>query len=93
MWNEHNDALNLLRNTEEDVVEAANLLNLNLDSTLEFTSAPPAPLPKSLTIRDLLREYLDIASIPSRVFFEICTNFATDELEKEKFEDFISVSF
>lgn len=75
------------------MVEAATLLNLNLDSILEFTSEGeiPAFLPKSLTIRNLLTEYLDIASIPSRLFFEICSNFAKDELEREKFEDFISV--
>ena len=75
------------------MVEAANLLNLNLDSNLEFTSEGEISdfLPKSLTIRNLLTEYLDIASIPSRLFFEICSNFAKDELEKEKFEDFISV--
>ena len=76
------------------MAEAATLLNLNLDSNLEFTSESdiPAFVPKSLTIRDLLTDYLDIASIPSRLFFEICSNFAKDELEKEKFEEFISVS-
>ena len=50
------------------------------------------PVPLSLsspcTVRHLVTHYLDIQSIPRRSFFELMSQFATDELEKEKLEEF-----
>lgn len=79
------------QNTEENVMEASRLLKLPLDATLTFTGSKPAHVPQSLSIRDLLTQYLDIAAVPSRYFFELCSNFAKDELELEKFAEFTSL--
>ena len=50
----------------------------------------PPSLPKVCSIQYLLQHYLDINSVPRRSFFEFLLYFATDELEKEKLQEFCS---
>ena len=66
---------------------AAELLNLTLTDTVTITS----PFCKEMSVRELLTSYLDIVAVPERQFFELCSNFPTDELEKEKFQEFTNV--
>ena len=80
------------RNSDENVERACRLLSLDADQWIEFGHSPiPEHVPKVLSIRDLLTYYLDIVYLPSRFFFELCSNFITDEMEKEKCEEFATV--
>ena len=57
-------------------------------------STPPAPIPSQLpqpcTVRYLVENFLDIAAVPRRSFFEQLATFATNELELEKLTEFSS---
>ena len=66
---------------------AAELLNLTLTDTVTVTS----PFCMEVSVRELLASYLDIVAVPERQFFEMCSNWPTDELEKEKFQEFTNV--
>ncbi|MBN3323911.1 NDOR1 oxidoreductase, partial [Atractosteus spatula] len=80
------------RNAPEDVAELCQLLRL--DPARRFVLAPtdsatvPTRLPQPCTLRDLLENFLDIASVPRRSFFELLAGFATNELEREKLVEF-----
>ncbi|XP_069039695.1 NADPH-dependent diflavin oxidoreductase 1 isoform X2 [Lepisosteus oculatus] len=80
------------RNAPEDVAELCRLLRL--DPARRFVLAPtdgatvPTRLPQPCTLRDLLENFLDIASVPRRSFFELLAGFATDQLEREKLVEF-----
>ncbi|KAK7487379.1 hypothetical protein BaRGS_00021341 [Batillaria attramentaria] len=71
------------------------LMHMGLDGSRTFylqQSDPDIPLPTTLpqpcTVEQLVREYLDIGSVPRRSFFEMLSYFAEDELEKEKLQEF-----
>lgn len=51
---------------------------------------PLPQLPKEPNIRNLLKYFFDINSIPKRYFFELLSHFSTDEMEKEKLVEFAS---
>lgn len=53
------------------------------------TSLPPL-LPQPCTIQHLVTHYLDISCVPRRSFFELLAFFSTDELEREKLQEFSS---
>lgn len=53
------------------------------------TSLPPL-LPQPCTIRHLVTHYLDISCVPRRSFFELLSYFSTNELEREKLQEFSS---
>ena len=60
-----------------------------LTPTNPKTALPPTELlPRPCSLGHAVQHYLDIQSIPRRYFFELLTHFTTDELEKEKFEEF-----
>lgn len=42
------------------------------------------------TIRHLVTHYLDISCVPRRSFFELLSHFSTNELEREKLQEFSS---
>lgn len=50
----------------------------------------PDHIPKTITLRRLFTRYLDITAVPRRSFFSLLRHFATDELEKEKLDEFLS---
>eukprot|EP00116_Pleurobrachia_bachei_P003992 sb/3464254/ len=75
------------RNCPENVNLATELLNLTLTDTVTITS----PFCMEMSVRELLTSYLDIVAVPERQFFELCSNFPTDELEKEKFQEFTNM--
>lgn len=50
----------------------------------------PALLPQPCTIRHLVTHYLDISCVPRRSFFELLSYFSTNELEREKLQEFSS---
>jgi len=60
-----------------------------LTPTRSKTQLPPeAQLPRPCTMLQAVKTYFDIQSIPRRYFFELLAHFTTDEMEKEKFEEF-----
>ncbi|XP_013410123.1 NADPH-dependent diflavin oxidoreductase 1-like [Lingula anatina] len=68
---------------------------LNLDPNKQFVlkeNDPDVPLPNDLpqpcTVRHLVENYLDIAGVPRRYFFELMHLLAKDNLEKEKLGEF-----
>ncbi|KAF7688733.1 NADPH-dependent diflavin oxidoreductase 1 [Silurus meridionalis] len=83
-------------NSIEDVEQLCQLLRLNPDQyfvltpTDNNTDTVPVRLPKLCSIRFLLQEFLDIAAVPRRSFFELLATFATNELEREKLVEFSS---
>ncbi|XP_002732733.1 NADPH-dependent diflavin oxidoreductase 1 [Saccoglossus kowalevskii] len=50
----------------------------------------PYQLPQPCSIRHLVTYYFDLNAIPRRWFFELLSHFATNELEKEKLQEFAS---
>lgn len=51
----------------------------------------PDHLPHTTTLRVLFTRYLDINAVPRRSFFAMLHNFTSDELEREKLEEFLSL--
>lgn len=56
---------------------------------LAGTSLPPL-LPQPCSIQYLVTHYLDISCVPRRSFFELLAYFSTNELEREKLQEFSS---
>ncbi|KAK3527280.1 hypothetical protein QTP86_018608 [Hemibagrus guttatus] len=83
-------------NSTEDVEHFCQLLRLNPDNyfvlkpTDTNTAPVPARLPQPCSVRFLVQEFLDIAAVPRRSFFELLATFATNELEREKLAEFSS---
>ncbi|NXF11395.1 NDOR1 oxidoreductase, partial [Smithornis capensis] len=83
------------QNCPEDVQQFCQLLRLDPDRrfvlkpTEPGTSLPPL-LPQPCTIRHLVTHYLDISCVPRRSFFELLSYFSTNELEREKLQEFSS---
>ncbi|NXS54910.1 NDOR1 oxidoreductase, partial [Brachypteracias leptosomus] len=50
----------------------------------------PALLPQPCTIQHLVTHYLDISCVPRRSFFQLLSYFSTNELEREKLQEFSS---
>lgn len=84
------------RNTAENVQQFCQLLRLDPEAwfTLEPTDSSPVParLPQPCTVGHLVEHYLDISAVPRRSYFELLSNFATNELEREKLLEFSSVA-
>ncbi|XP_066952117.1 NADPH-dependent diflavin oxidoreductase 1 isoform X2 [Macrobrachium rosenbergii] len=85
------------QNLEEHVDEFISVLSLDPEkkfylerSETNLTLPPAWLLPYPCTIRDCVRNYFDIQSVPKRYFFELLSFFTTDEDEKEKFIEFSS---
>ncbi|XP_006001477.1 NADPH-dependent diflavin oxidoreductase 1 isoform X2 [Latimeria chalumnae] len=83
------------RNSPENVKQFCQLLRL--DPNRQFILKPsdptisiPAHLPQPCTFQYLLEHYLDICCVPRRSFFELLASFSTNELEKEKLQEFSS---
>ncbi|KAF5909748.1 NADPH-dependent diflavin oxidoreductase 1, partial [Clarias magur] len=83
-------------NSPEDVDQFCQLLRLNPDHYFVLTptdnnTAPvPVRLPQPCSVRFLVQEFLDIAAVPRRSFFELLATFTTNELEREKLQEFSS---
>ncbi|XP_060719181.1 NADPH-dependent diflavin oxidoreductase 1 [Tachysurus vachellii] len=83
-------------NSPEDVELFCQLLRLDLDHyfvlkpTDDNTAPVPTRLPQPCSIRFLVQEFLDIAAVPRRSFFELLATFATNDLEREKLAEFSS---
>ncbi|XP_041262697.1 NADPH-dependent diflavin oxidoreductase 1 isoform X2 [Onychostruthus taczanowskii] len=83
------------QNCLEDVQQFCQLLRLEphrrfvLKPTEPGTSLPPL-LPQPCTIQYLVTHYLDISCVPRRSFFELLASFSTNELEREKLQEFSS---
>jgi sulfite reductase alpha subunit-like flavoprotein len=72
-------------------------LNLNLDQKIEIKCNFPdeivdkeSKLSSIRTINELVESYFDFNSVPRMTFFELFSNYATNELEKEKLLEFQS---
>ena len=50
----------------------------------------PEHTPQITTLRALFSRYLDFNAVPRRSFFELLRWFATDDMEREKLDEFIS---
>ncbi|XP_041908363.1 NADPH-dependent diflavin oxidoreductase 1 isoform X7 [Corvus kubaryi] len=83
------------QNCPEDVQQFCQLLRLEphrhfvLEPTEPGTPLPPL-LPQPCTIQYLVTHYLDISCVPRRSFFELLASFSTNELEREKLQEFSS---
>nr|XP_041575592.1 NADPH-dependent diflavin oxidoreductase 1 isoform X2 [Taeniopygia guttata] len=83
------------QNCPEDVQQFCQLLRLEphrrfvLEPTEPGTSLPPL-LPQPCSIQYLVTHYLDISCVPRRSFFELLAYFSTNELEREKLQEFSS---
>ncbi|NWI81782.1 NDOR1 oxidoreductase, partial [Dryoscopus gambensis] len=83
------------QNCPEDVQQFCQLLLLEphrrfvLEPTEPGTPLPPL-LPQPCTIHYLVTHYLDISCVPRRSFFELLASFSTNELEREKLQEFSS---
>ncbi|XP_034565103.1 NADPH-dependent diflavin oxidoreductase 1 [Notolabrus celidotus] len=84
------------QNLPEDVEQFCQLLRL--DPEAEFTlrasdnAAVPSRLPQPCSVRHLVETYLDIAAVPRRSFFELLYTFSSNELEREKLQEFSSAA-
>ncbi|KFV53367.1 NADPH-dependent diflavin oxidoreductase 1, partial [Gavia stellata] len=83
------------QNCPEDVQQFCQLLRLDPDRRFvlkptEPSTSLPALLPQPCTIRHLVTHYLDISCVPRRSFFELLSYFSTNELEREKLQEFSS---
>ncbi|KAM6337556.1 NADPH-dependent diflavin oxidoreductase 1 isoform 2-T2 [Alca torda] len=83
------------QNCPEDVQQFCQLLRLDPDKCFvlkptEPDTSLPALLPQPCTIRYLVTHYLDISCVPRRSFFELLSYFSTNELEREKLQEFSS---
>ncbi|KGL97475.1 NADPH-dependent diflavin oxidoreductase 1 [Charadrius vociferus] len=83
------------QNCPEDVQQFCQLLRLDPDRCFmlkptEPGTSLPALLPQPCTIRYLVTHYLDISCVPRRSFFELLSYFSTNELEREKLQEFSS---
>lgn len=57
---------------------------------LAFDQSLPDHLPEVTILRRLFTRFLDFNAIPRRSFFQYLVHFTSDELEKEKLEEFLS---
>ncbi|XP_075375543.1 NADPH-dependent diflavin oxidoreductase 1 isoform X3 [Mycteria americana] len=83
------------QNCPEDVEQFCQLLRLDPDRRFvlkptEPGTSLPALLPQPCSIRHLVTHYLDISCVPRRSFFELLSYFSTNELEREKLQEFSS---
>ncbi|TCD66631.1 NAPDH-dependent diflavin reductase [Steccherinum ochraceum] len=60
-----------------------------VEHTLRDQSLPDH-MPRTVTLRQLFTRYLDISAVPRRSFFALLRHFVSDELEKEKIDEFLS---
>ncbi|XP_045418032.1 NADPH-dependent diflavin oxidoreductase 1 isoform X1 [Lemur catta] len=82
-------------NSAAHVQQFCQVLGLNPDQ--RFTLQPREPgvpcpprLPQPCSVRHLVSQYLDIASVPRRSFFELLACLSAHELEREKLLEFSS---
>ncbi|CAJ1071062.1 NADPH-dependent diflavin oxidoreductase 1 [Xyrichtys novacula] len=84
------------QNSAEDVQQFCQFLRLDPEAkfTLRATdnTAVPSRLPQPCSVHHLVKEYLDIAAVPRRSFFELLSTFSTNELEREKLQEFSSAA-
>ncbi|GLH06497.1 Uncharacterized protein GBIM_11995 [Gryllus bimaculatus] len=71
----------------------AKLNPYSLISVCETSSDAPVPevLQRPLTLKACVKQYWDLNMVPHRFFFKLLSHFTTNELEKEKLEEFVSV--
>lgn len=50
----------------------------------------PDHMPHTITLRKLFSRYLDINTVPRRSFFAMLRYFLTDDMEREKVDEFLS---
>lgn len=84
------------QNLDEHVEEFIQILGLEADKRFFIIPNKNVKFPSSIllqqpcTIRECVKNYFDILSVPRRYFFELLSHFTTDENEKEKFLEFTS---
>lgn len=86
------------QNSEDNVLEFLRLLNLDPRKKFSVKKLDPNYMvnylydfiPNGLEIRDLVKYYLDIKSVPKRSFFEYLWPFSDDQMERDKLKEFAS---
>ena len=84
------------QNSEENIREFLRLLNLSPHQSCTVSKRDPDYMinylydfiPDRLELQDLVRHYLDIASVPKRSFFEHLCKLSRDPMEREKLTEF-----
>ncbi|KAI9294511.1 riboflavin synthase domain-like protein [Neoconidiobolus thromboides FSU 785] len=87
-------------NIDSEVDEFINLLNINelkenyylIENVNNVRQLPTSLNNKPIKLRDLIKKYVDIHSIPKRTFFEYLLHFSNDSLEMEKIQEFLKDS-
>nr|XP_033817301.1 NADPH-dependent diflavin oxidoreductase 1 isoform X2 [Geotrypetes seraphini]XP_033817302.1 NADPH-dependent diflavin oxidoreductase 1 isoform X2 [Geotrypetes seraphini] len=83
------------QNILEDVQQFCQLLQLNPSKRFilvpsDPSTSLPAHLPQPCNVQYLVERYLDISCVPRRTFFHLLSHFSSDELEREKLQEFSS---
>ncbi|MCL4145025.1 UNVERIFIED_CONTAM: hypothetical protein GTU68_001850, partial [Idotea baltica] len=84
------------QNIDQHVDEFISTLELDANKMFYLTPRKNRKLPSShilpqpCTVRQCVKSYLDIISVPKRYFFELLSHFTTSETEREKFVEFNS---
>lgn len=85
-------------NADQNVEKFAELLALDLDKRVAAVKNDPSYMvnylydfiPHNSTVRNLIKYYFDIQSVPKRSFFEFLWPFSENDLERSKLKEFAS---
>lgn len=83
-------------NSDKNVLKFANLLNLDLEQRLSIEKIDPNYMvnylydfvPNGITIKELIKYYFDIQSVPKRSFFEFLWPMSKNTVERDKLKEF-----
>lgn len=91
----------LPENSKDNVDEFINLLNLDSNRQVKISRLNSTFLGYNLfdtiegrpmKIEQIVKHYFDLNSVPKRSFFEVLATYATDQLEKDKLNEFASTN-
>ena len=65
---------------------------VHLNYTMASEHSRPLPLPARCTLQELFEVHLDVQGTPKRSFFRFLSRYATNDMQKEKLEEFDSTA-
>ncbi|TNN32896.1 NADPH-dependent diflavin oxidoreductase 1 [Liparis tanakae] len=83
-------------NSTRDVETFCELLGLEPEARFTLrasgSAAVPSRLPRPCSLRLLAQSFLDIGAVPRRSFFELLATFSSNEMERQKLQEFSSAA-